>query len=192
MNIVLALCIGVTLSAAAGFRIFIPPLMLSGMALFGDLSLGEDWVWLGTYPAFFAFGVATIAEVLAYYIPVVDNLLDGIEIPLAIAVGTLLTSVSLGQLTELEPLLQWTLAILAGGSTAGTIETFTAVTRGASTTATGGVANPVVSTVEALSAAVLSLMALFMPLLAIVIVVGVLGIALQRLFRIFVRKSKSQ
>ncbi|AMA10785.1 DUF4126 domain-containing protein [Picosynechococcus sp. PCC 73109] len=191
MDIILALCIGVTLSAAAGFRIFIPPLILSGMAIFGDLSLGEDFVWLGTYPAFFAFGIATIVEILAYYIPVVDNLLDGIEIPLAIAVGTLLTSASLGQLTELEPLLQWTLAILAGGSTAGTIETFTAVTRGASTTATGGIANPVVSTVEALSAGVLSLLALFVPFLAIAIVVGVLGVALQRLFRVFTRKSRS-
>ena len=189
MDILLALCIGITLSAACGFRIFVPPLVMSAGAVFGDFALGESFAWMGTYPALIAFAAATVVEVLAYYVPIVDNLLDTIEIPTAIAIGSLIMSASLGAVTELEPLMQWAIAIAAGGSTAGIIESFTVVTRGASTAATGGMANPVMSTMEVLSAGVLSLLALFVPLLAIVIVFGLLGLALQRLIRLFQKKS---
>ncbi|AFY39039.1 hypothetical protein Lepto7376_2782 [[Leptolyngbya] sp. PCC 7376] len=191
MDILLALCIGVTLSAACGFRIFVPPLIMSAGAIYGDFALGESFAWMGTYPALIAFAVATGAEVMAYYVPVVDNLLDAIEIPTAIAIGSLIMSASLGAVTELEPLLQWAIAIAAGGSTAGIIESFTVVTRGASTAMTGGTANPIMSTAEVLSAGVLSLLALFVPLLAIFVVFAVLGLALQRLSRLFKRKSTS-
>lgn len=185
MDILLALCIGITLSAACGFRIFVPPLVMSAGAIFGDFALGESFAWMGTYPALFAFGAATIIEVLAYYLPVIDNLLDTIEIPTAIAIGSLIMSASLGAVAEMEPLLQWAIAIAAGGSTAGIIESFTVVTRGASTTMTGGAANPVMSTMEVLSAGTLSLMALLTPIFAAIIVLGVLGLALQRLARFF-------
>ena len=138
-----------------------------------------------------AFVAATIVEVLAYYVPVVDNLLDTVEIPTAIAVGTLIMSASIGAVAEVEPLLQWAIAIAAGGGTAGIIESFTVMTRGASTAMTGGMANPVMSTTEVLSASVLSLLALSVPLLAIFVVFGVLGLALQRLSRLFKNKSTS-
>lgn len=192
MDILFALCIGVTLSAACGFRIFVPPLVMSAGAIYGDFTLGEDFAWMGTYPALIAFGAATIAEVLAYYIPVVDNFLDTIEIPTAIAIGSVIMSASIGAVAELDPLLQWAIAIAAGGSTAGIIESFTVVTRGASTAMTGGMANPVMSTMEVLSAGVLSLLALFLPLLAIVIVFGILGFALKRLSRFVKRFTKNK
>jgi Domain of unknown function (DUF4126) len=188
MDILLALCIGITLSAACGFRIFIPPLIMSAGAIYGDFSLGENFAWMGTYPALIAFAAATIAEILAYYVPVIDNLLDGIAIPSAIAVGTVITSASIDGLTELDPLIRWAIAIVAGGGTAGIIEGFTAVTRGVSTTTTGGTANPIMSTAEALSAGVLSLLALLMPLFAIFLVFAVIGIALKQIASFFRRK----
>ncbi|OKH14589.1 DUF4126 domain-containing protein [[Limnothrix rosea] IAM M-220] len=191
MDILLALCIGITLSAACGFRIFVPPLVMSAGAIYGDFSLGENFAWMGTHTALIAFAAATVAEVLAYYVPVVDNLLDAIEMPTAIAIGTLIMSASLGAVAEIEPLLQWAIAIAAGGGTAGIIEGFTVMTRGASTAMTGGMANPIMSTTEVLSAGVLSLLALSVPLLAIFVVFGVLGLALQRLGRIFRDKSTS-
>ncbi|MEO1467335.1 MAG: DUF4126 domain-containing protein, partial [Cyanobacteria bacterium J06633_1] len=122
MEIILALCLGVTLSAASGFRLFVPPLALSLAALYGDLELSSGFSWVGTYPTAIALGIATVVEILAYYIPVVDNLLDTVEIPTAVAIGTLLTAANLG---EVNPLLQWSLAAIAGGGTAGIIETFT-------------------------------------------------------------------
>lgn len=186
MEHILALCLGVTLSAAAGFRVFLPPLVMSLGAIHGDLPLASGFEWLGTYPAAIALGAATVIEILAYYIPVVDNLLDTIEIPTAIAVGTILTAASLG---DVNPVLQWTLAVIAGGGTAGIIDSFTAVTRLASTGVTGGVGNPLFATMEALSSAVLSLLALLVPFLAIALVMGLLVMGMGKIFKKISRKS---
>ena len=181
MEIILALCLGVTLSAASGFRIFLPPLALSLTALYGDLELASGFQWVGTYPTAIALGVATVAEILAYYIPVVDNLLDTIEIPTAVAIGTLLTAANLG---EVNPLLQWGLAAIAGGGTAGIIETFTAMTRVASTGVTGGTGNFLVATTEALSSGVLSILALTVLPLAVALVIALLVFAIVRMPKI--------
>ena len=178
MEIILALCLGVTLSAASGFRIFLPPLALSLTALYGDLQLSSGFQWVGTYPAAIALGIATVVEILAYYIPVVDNLLDTIEIPTAVGIGTLLTAANLG---DVNPLLQWSIAAIAGGGTAGIIETFTAMTRVASTGMTGGTGNFLVATTEALSSGVLSILALTILPLAVALVVGLLILAIVKL-----------
>ncbi len=178
MEIILALCLGVTLSAASGFRLFVPPLALSLAALYGDLELSSGFSWVGTYPTAIALGIATVVEILAYYIPVVDNLLDTVEIPTAVAIGTLLTAANLG---EVNPLLQWSLAAIAGGGTAGIIETFTAMTRVASTGMTGGTGNFLVATAEALSSGVLSILALTILPLGVALVIGLLILAIVKL-----------
>ncbi|MEO1339553.1 MAG: DUF4126 domain-containing protein [Cyanobacteria bacterium J06635_13] len=183
MEIILALCLGVTLSAASGFRLFVPPLALSLAALYGDLELSSGFSWVGTYPTAIALGIATVVEILAYYIPVVDNLLDTVEIPTAVAIGTLLTAANLG---EVNPLLQWSLAAIAGGGTAGIIETFTAMTRVASTGMTGGTGNFLVATAEALSSGVLSILALTILPLGVALVIGLLILAIVKLPR-FIR-----
>ncbi len=180
MELILALCLGITLSAASGFRVFVPPLVMSLAAIYGDLPLAPGFEWVGTHAAAAAFGAATVVEILAYFVPVVDNLLDAIEIPTAIAVGTMLTAASLG---DIDPVLQWTLAILAGGSTAGIIDIFTSMTRLAATGTTGGVGNIFVSAAEALSAAVLSLLALALPLLAAGLVIGLLIWAIKKIIK---------
>lgn len=192
MEIILALCLGVTLSAASGFRIFLPPLALSLTAMYGDLELSSGFQWVGTPPTAIALGIATVVEILAYYIPVVDNLLDTIEIPTAIAIGTLLTAANLG---DVDPLLQWGLAAIAGGGTAGIIETFTAMTRVASTGMTGGTGNFLVATTEALSSGVLSILALTILPVAVALVIGLLvlvAIKLPKFIRAWKRRrSKS-
>jgi len=190
MEIILALCLGVTLSAASGFRLFVPPLALSLTALYGDLELSSGFQWVGTYPTAIALGIATIAEILAYYIPVVDNLLDTIEIPTAVAIGTLLTAANLG---DVNPLLQWSLAAIAGGGTAGIIETLTAMTRVASTGMTGGTGNFLVATTEALSSGVLSILALTILPVAVALVLGLLiwtMLKLPKLIRAWKRKRQ--
>lgn len=191
MDIVLALCLGIALSAACGFRVFIPPLTMSLAAVYGNFPLSPQFSWLATYPAIIVLAIATIVEILAYYIPLVDNLLDAVEIPTAIAVGTLLTGANLG---DIDPVLQWTLAVVAGGGTAGIIEGATAVTRMVSTGATGGIGNLFLATIEALSAAVLSLLALTVPLLAVGLAIGLLIFALTKIFKVIpslIQKSKN-
>lgn len=177
MDILLALCLGIALSAACGFRVFIPPFAMSLAAVSGNVELSPQFAWLGTYPATIALGVATVVEVLAYYVPVIDNLLDTIEIPIAIAVGIILTAAIIG---DLDSILQWSLAVVGGGA-AGIMGIATTIIRLASTGLTGGVGNIGLATMEALSAAVLSLLALTVPLLAIAIVLGLLIFAITKI-----------
>ena len=181
MEIIIALCLGIALSAACGFRVFMPPLAMSLAANYGDFTLSPGFDWIGTYPAMIAFGVATVVEILAYYIPVVDNLLDLIEIPTAIAIGTVLTAANLG---DINPVLQWSLAAIAGGGTAGIIESATSATRLAATGMTGGMGNILLATIEALSAAVLSILGLTLPVLAAGLVIGLLVFAIAKLIKL--------
>lgn len=189
MEIILALCLGVTLSAASGFRLFLPPLVLSVAALVGDVQLSSGFEWIGTYSTAIALGIATSVEILAYYIPVVDNFLDTVEIPTAVAIGTLLTAANLG---DVNPLLKWTLAAVAGGGTAGIVETFTVMTRIASTGITGGTGNFLVATAEALSSGVLSFLALTLPLLAAALVIGLLIMAIVKLPRLVAKWQRQR
>ena len=179
MEIILALGLGITLSAASGFRLFVPPLILSLFALQGDLELSSGFGWIGTYPTAIALGIATIVEILAYYIPVVDNFLDTIEIPTAVTIGTLLTAATLKDVNSLFWL--WGLAAILGGGTAGIIATFTALTRIAFTGVTAGTGNFLVATIEALSSGVLSILALTILPIAVALVIGILILAIVRL-----------
>jgi len=158
-----SILLGIGLSAATGFRIFVPFLVASIAAIAGYLPLSSSFEWIGTYPALIVFGAATILEITAYFIPWFDNLLDSFATPAAfIAGGILMVAVVSG----LPPLAKWALAIIAGSGAAGIVQTGTTITRAASTTTTGGLANPVVSTVEAGSAFGLSLLAIFIPVIA--------------------------
>ena len=132
---------------------------------------------MAEWPALIALGVASVAEFLAYYIPFVDHLLDMLAVPLSTVAGTL---VAMSTFVDLPPVLSWGLALIAGGGLAGLISAGTATARVASTVKTAGLGNPVVATVETGGALVLSLLAWFLPLLAISLVL-LLAVALVRL-----------
>ena len=174
MEIIIALCLGITLSAACGFRVFVPPLALSLAAIYGHFPLSSGFEWLGTTEAAIALSIATILETSAYYIPIVDNLLDTVQVPIAVGIGTIMTAATLG---HTDPVLQWTLAVIAGGGTAGIIGTLASFTRLASTGITGGLGNFIVATIEAVGSISLSILGITFPLWtgAIVLVVLVVG-----------------
>jgi hypothetical protein len=167
MDTLLSIGIGIGLSAACGFRIFVPPLIMSLAALSGVLPLSPDFAWIGTYPALLTFAVATVVEIAAYYFPGIDNLLDLVSTPTAIAVGTYITA---ALVPDNDPLVQWTTAIIAGGGSAGIIQTLMGMTRLSSTALTFGAGNPLVSTIEAVSSVTLSALAIFVPVLAVTVV----------------------
>ena len=79
----LSIVLGVGLAAATGFRVFLPMLIVSGAAYTGHLPLADSFAWLGTTSALTMLGVAAIVEILAYYVPGVDNLLDSLATPAA-------------------------------------------------------------------------------------------------------------
>ena len=163
MEIILSIFLGIGLSAACGFRIFIPLLIMSISSFTGYLSLSESFDWIGTLPALIAFSLATAFEIAAYYIPWLDNLLDAISFPTAFIAGIL---VSVSAMAELDPLLSWSVGVIAGGGSAVTINGMTSLIRAASSVATGGLGNPVVSTLEAIGSVILSIMAIVIPVLA--------------------------
>jgi hypothetical protein len=188
LEFLLSVFVGVGLAAAVGFRIFIPFLIASIAAYTGNLQLSTYFNWIGTLPALITFSVATIVEIIAYYVPWLDNILDTIEHPLAVIAGIILTG---SVVTDISPLIKWSLAIIAGGGVAGTIQAATGFTRFKSSALTGGTGNPVVSTVEAGSSFGLSLLAIFIPAVAVLIVALIIIWLVSIFYRKFIRKSST-
>lgn len=170
---IISVFLGVGLAASAGFRVFLPLFALSLASYFGFWDLNDSWAWIGSLAAVMTLGVATLIEIFAYFIPYVDNLLDSIAIPLAGIAGT---AVMVSTVADLDPVITWSLAIIAGGGTAAAIKGANAAGRLTSTATTGGVANPVVSTVETGTAAVVATAALIKPIVAAILVIIILAI----------------
>ena len=167
----LPVMLGISLAAATGFRVFIPLLILGLSAKAGYTPLTEGLAWVSTTPALLMLAVAAIAEILAYYIPGVDNLLDTLATPAAILAGI---GVSAAVMTDLPPMLKWTLAIIAGGGAAAITQGTTTALRGSSTAFTGGIGNHILATGELFAAIILPLLALLLPYIAFAVVVIVL------------------
>lgn len=166
----ISIALGIGLAASSGFRVFLPLFALSLSAYFGMWPLNESWQWLASTNALIILGIAAITESLSYLIPFVDNLLDTIAVPLAGLAGT---AVVASTAADLSPAVTWTLAIIAGGGAAAAIKGASATTRMASTATTGGLANPVFSVFETGMAVVMSVLSLFVPVLAVFLVVAV-------------------
>lgn len=183
-----AIALGIGLSASVGFRVFIPLLVAGLAAHFGVLPLGESFQWMGSTPALITFGVASVVEVLAYYIPFVDNLLDTIATPLSIIAGTLLmTSVFPSE----NEWMKWIMGFVIGGGAATTIHAGSALTRLLSTNITAGIGNPIVSTGEGIAATGFSILALFIPIIVAVILIVFILVILRVSYR-KLRKKKNK
>jgi hypothetical protein len=167
METAFSIALGIGLSAACGFRVFVPLLIMSIAAHTGHLTLSSGFEWVGSVPALLAFGTATLVEVLAYYIPSLDHLLDAVATPAAVVAG-IVTSAS--AFTDMSPLLKWTLALIGGGGIAAVVQGATVLTRIKSTAFTGGLGSPVVSSIELAGAVVTSTMAILAPVFCMVVI----------------------
>lgn len=181
MNTLLSVLLGIGLSAACGFRIFVPFLVAGIAARTEHLTLGPSFAWMATTPGLIALGVATAFEIAAYYIPWLDHVLDLIATPAAVVAGMVMTA---SVVTGLDPMLKWTLALIAGGGIAGTVQALTVGTRKVSLLTTGGLANPIVSTAELLGAVLLAVLAIALPLLAFAVIAWALFFGVRHLLRL--------
>jgi hypothetical protein len=186
IELLTGLCIGIGLSAACGFRVFVPMLGVSLASRAGHMELGSGFEWLGGDLAMIVLLIATICEVGAYFVPWVDNLLDTIAAPAAIVAGTILTGAMTG---EMSPMLKWSLALIAGGGAAATVQAVTTVVRGTSTVTTGGIGNPIVAAGELAGATGVTLLAVFIPIAAVILVMGAL---IYLGFRVMRKKPKNE
>jgi hypothetical protein len=167
MDTILSICLGIGLSAACGFRVFAPLLGLSIAAMAGHVNLAENFEWIGAWPALICFLTATILEIVAYYVPWLDNLFDSVATPAAVVAGVILTA---AVITDMSPLMKWSLALIAGGGTAGLIQAMTVALRGTSSAATGGFGNWMLASAELAASAVTTLLSLAAPLLTVLAV----------------------
>jgi len=178
--------LGIGLAAATGFRVFVPLLVAALAARFGHLHLSEHFQWLAAAPALVMLATAAVAETLAYYVPGIDHVLDVIASPATIVAGIV---ASAAVMTDLPPGVVWPIAIIGGGGVAGLTKGGSALLRAKSGLLTGGLANPVVSTVETLGATGLSLVAIIVPIVALVIAIALLAWSVRRFRRLLRRRS---
>lgn len=177
MQEIMGLFIGVGLSATCGFRVFVPLLGINLAHRAGHLSLAPGFDWMGSWPALIAFSLAVVIEVVGYYIPWVDNLLDTIATPAAVVAGTIVTASVVG---DVSPFLRWSLALIAGGGVAGLFQGSSVVVRGISTASTAGLANPLVSTVELITSVFGTVFSLLLPAAAFILVMIALSLILRQ------------
>jgi hypothetical protein len=186
LGMVSALLAGISLSAASGLRVFLPLLGVGLASHFGLVELGEKFAWMSSEPVLIVVGVAALLEASAYYIPIVDNLLDTIATPAAMAGGTVILS---SLMPELNQPAHWATALLLGGGTAGIVQASTVIARGASTASTGGLANPILATVETGGSLVAVVLALLIPVVFGLVVIAAIVWLLFRLIRAWQRRS---
>jgi hypothetical protein len=180
-QLITSVAMGIALSACCGFRVFIPMLGASLAAYLHWYNLPADMQWMATLPALICFGTAAVLEIAAYYIPFVDNLLDTIATPLAVAAGTVLAS-SFLPMAEFSPFVKWVLALISGGAAAGTVQLGTGVLRLFSSKATAGLGNAVVATGENAAAIGGTALTFVIPVVIAVLMVLLIGWIAVKLF----------
>ena len=166
-----AVCLAFGLSAACGFRAFLPPLLIGIFSRAELITLGESWQWFSSDLAIALLAIAALLEICAYFVPWLDNFLDILATPSAITAGTILSCASLDGIT---PSLQWILAIIAGVGVTGSIQLSTIVIRGLSTTFTGGIGNPIFTLIEDVLSILLIILASFIPILAVILAIAII------------------
>ena len=184
----ISIALGVGLAAATGFRVFVPLLVAGLAAKSGYIPLTDGFQWLASTPALLTLGSAAVVEVLAYYIPGVDHALDLVAGPAAVAAGVV---ASAAVMADIPPAVMWPVAIIAGGGIAGLTKGSTAVIRAKSGLMTGGLANPVVSTVETAGAAGIAVAAIVVPILALIAVIALLYWAARKAGRVLFGRRRS-
>lgn len=185
--ILLAVLLGLGLSASTGLNTFIPLLLLSAAARFhiAGIELGARFDWLSSDVAIIVLIVASIVEIIGDKIPAVDHFLDAIGTfvrPLAAIVAT--ASVLTG--ADVNPTVAAIVGIMIGAPTSLGFHTLKAGTRVASSAATLGCANPILSLIEDVISLSLSLLAIFVPMavpIALALLVWLLWLVAKRIRR---------
>jgi hypothetical protein len=150
------------LSASAGLNAYVPLLVVGLMARFTDwIKLTPPWDTLSNEWVLLVLGVLFLIEVLADKVPAVNHINDVIQTFVRPVAGAIVFAASAHTLADVAPVL----AMICGLLISGTVHGAKALAvRPAVTITTGGTANPVVSTLEDLTAFVLSIVAVLIPI----------------------------
>ncbi|MFN7975269.1 MAG: DUF4126 domain-containing protein [Acidobacteriota bacterium] len=187
LSLLMEVVMGMSLAAACGLRAFLPMLAIGICERTGYLTLGAHFHWLGSTPALIVFGVAVAIELVGDKVPAVDHALDVMGLVVKPVAGAILASAAI---TDVDPLLASVVGIITGGAMSAGVHVVKAKARVVSSAVTFGFANPFVSMVEDAFVALLTVLAILAPVIALGLVL-VTGYVMTRVLRrIFFRRRR--
>jgi hypothetical protein len=173
VDLLQSVALGIALAACAGLRAWLPLFVVGLSVRFGVLPLGESFRFLGSNTALAVFLIATIVEMIADKIPVVDHALDSLSTFLKPVAGMVLAASVLW--TVDDPIVALALGVMVGAPASLLPHTAKATVRGVLSPLTAGLAAPVLSVIEDIIAFGLVALAILTPL---VVAAGVVLFAL--------------
>jgi hypothetical protein len=161
------------LSGAAGLNAWIPLLAVGLLSRAGRLELADGYDWLASTPALLVLGAAFVLDFVGDKVPAVDSLLHAAGTLVHPAAGAIVFAGPTEIPTDVPSIVLFAL----GASVAGSLHATRATIRPVSTTMTAGAGNPVLSLAEDIGSAVLSVVAVFAPILGAVALLAVIVLA---------------
>ena len=146
VDLLQSIALGIALAACAGLRAWLPLLAVGLAARYGVLPITDSFAFLGSNTALAVFGMATVVELIADKIPVVDHALDALSTLLKPLAGILLAASALW--TVDDPIVAIALGAMVGTPAALVPHTAKATLRGVLSPLTAGLAAPVLSVLE--------------------------------------------
>jgi hypothetical protein len=175
--------LGLGLAAATGLRTFLPLLMLAGcvrLGLFG-ITVNPQVSWLGSTPMLVGLAVATVAELAADKIPIVDHALSALGTVTRPLAGALAAG---AVFAHADPAVAAIAGLIIGVPTALAFHGVQSSARVASTATTAGIGNPMLSALEDVGSGLLAAVAIVAPVIAVLAVAALLAFGLWALRRL--------
>lgn len=168
------------LASAAGLNAYLPLLIVGLLSRYTELlNLAAPWNTLENGWVLAVLAVLLLIEMTVDKIPAVDSVNDAIQTFVRPAAGAILFAASGSALTDVSPVL----AMIAGILVAGGVHGVKAAARPVVTATTAGLGNPVVSVVEDVASATLTLLSILVPFLAALLLAILLFVALRKIRR---------
>lgn len=190
---------GFGLATAAGLNAYIPMLLMGLLGRFtGLVNLPPGWSWLENGWVLTIVAVLLAVEIVADKVPALDSVNDTVQTlvrPTAGGIvfgsGTAAQTAAVTNPGEFASSGQW-VPVAIGAITALVVHLTKTAVRPAANVATAGVAAPVLSTVEDLTSVSLTFIAILIPALVLIVVIGVAWAAVWLLRRRRRRASATQ
>ncbi|TSA88069.1 DUF4126 domain-containing protein [Deinococcus detaillensis] len=181
MEVLTGLLTSFGLSGAAGLNAYVPLLIVGLLQRYGVIALPESYALLSNTWVLLGITVVGALDFVGDKIPGIDHALHVFGGILNAAAGAVLFASHAG-ITHLDP----SVSLLLGFVVAGSVQMGRTVLRPASTALTGGLANPLVSTAEDGTSVLLSILAIFAPVLAVTLLLLLLYFG----FRLWQRRPR--
>ena len=179
---VLEVLTGSGLAASAGLNAYIPLVLMGLLARYTDLvNLPSGWQWLGNGWVLLILAVLLAVEVVADKVPVVDHVNDVVQTVvrptaggLAFGAGSTSETVTVSNPDTFFSTHQW-VPVVTGVLIALGVHLLKSAARPVINATTAGFGAPVASTAEDATSAVMSVVAILLPVLVLVFLLGLVA-----------------